>query len=435
MQAYELNASEASEHIATKALSCEELARSTLDHIESREPNVKAWSFVDRDLVIRGARELDKVPPRGPLHGLTLGVKDIIDTKDMPTQYNSPLYANHHPTSDAACVAIMRSMGSLVLGKTDTVEFAAGGRNAATRNPHNLKHSPGGSSSGSAAAVADQQVQLAFGTQTRGSHIRPAAFNGVYAIKPTYGIISSRGVRPYAPSFDTVGWYGRSVQDLRLVARAFQLHGLDQLKPVAIKGLKVGLCRSPAWNKADLYARAALMQAAHSLEAEGATIIELALPESFSRLDEIQQLICCSEGRATFLEEYIRCPGLLHENLIALIDSSQQITTTQLVEAYDLSAQSRWIFDNLFGEYLDVILTPASTGEAPEGVQFTGDPAFNTIWTLLHAPCVCIPVGKSPNNLPLAVQLVGPRFYDGPLLSIADTCAPAIHSNVELALK
>jgi len=434
MQAYELSATEASKQIASKTLSCEELARSTLAHIESREPQVKAWSYVDRDLVIRNARELDKTTPKGPLHGLTLGVKDIIDTKNMPTRYNSPLYENHRPAIDAACVAIMRNSGALVVGKTDTVEFAAGGRNAATRNPHNLRHTPGGSSSGSAAAVADRQVQLAFGTQTRGSLIRPAAFNGVYAIKPTHGVISNRGVRAYAPSLDTIGWYGRSVQDLLLVAHAFQLPGFDHAAAATLKGLKIGLCRSPAWDKADIHARAALMRAASRLEAAGATIIELALPESFSLLDEAEQLITRSEGRATFLEEYIRFPNLLHEAFIALVENSTRITPTQLVDAYDLAAKSRHIFDKLFGKALDVILTPSSTGEAPEGLQFTGDPAFNAIWSLLHVPCVCVPAGKSPNLLPLGVQLIGPRFSDSLLLSIANACAPIIDSNEILPL-
>jgi Asp-tRNA(Asn)/Glu-tRNA(Gln) amidotransferase A subunit family amidase len=182
MQPYELTATEASALIAAKKLSCEELARSTLDYIALRDPIVRAWIYIDPDQVVRNARELDKTAPTSPLHGLTFGVKDVIDTVDMPTMQNSPLYYDHQSSKDAACVAVVRHSGALIVGKTDTLEFASGGRRAATRNPHNLAHTPGGSSSGSGAAVGDKMVQIAFGTQTGGSHIRPAAFNGIYGI-------------------------------------------------------------------------------------------------------------------------------------------------------------------------------------------------------------------------------------------------------------
>jgi Asp-tRNA(Asn)/Glu-tRNA(Gln) amidotransferase A subunit family amidase len=432
MQPYELTATEASALIAAKKLSCEELARSTLAHIEAREPIVRAWSYYDKDQVIRNARELDKTPPTSPLHGLTFGVKDVIDTADMPTQHNSPIYEGHRPGQDAACVAVVRHSGALIVGKTDTVEFASGGRRAASRNSHNLAHSPGGSSSGSGAAVGDKQVQLAFGTQTGGSHIRPAAFNGIYGIKPTHGIISREGAKMYSHTLDTVGWYGRAVEDLQLVAQAFRLPGLDSVSKVSVKGLKVGLLRGPNWSQADAYSRAALMEAGKRLEAAGAIVVDLTLPKLFDGIDAAQQVVMRGEGRAAFLPDYLGSHHLLHQDFRDLVENALKITPAQLVAAYDLAADCRRTFDGLFGSTLDVVLTPSSPGEAPEGLQDTGNPAFNSMWTLMHVPCVGIPVGKSARSLPLGIQLVGPRFSDAQLLAIAQACAPAIHSNASL---
>ncbi|ARP83627.1 hypothetical protein CAL12_24330 [Bordetella genomosp. 8] len=427
MEPYELTATEASALIAARELSCEELARSTVARIRARDPDIRAWSWYDEDMIIRNARELDKRPPRSPLHGLTFGVKDVIDTADMPTQHNSPIHVNHQPGQDAACVAVVRHSGSLIVGKTDTVEFASGGRRAVTRNPYNLAHSPGGSSSGSGAAVGDKQVQLAFGTQTGGSHIRPAAFNGIYGIKPTHGIVSREGAKMYSHTLDTIGWYGRCVEDLQLVGRAFQLPADDRAAPTGVKGLRIGLCRTPVWSAADAYARAALMEAARRLEAAGAIVEELTLPASFDGMDAAQQTVMRGEGRAAFLPAYLGSHHLLHEDFREMVENSRRITPAQLVQAYDLAAACRRAFDGLFGDTLDAVLTPASPGEAPEGLQDTGNPAFNSMWTLLHVPCVGIPVGKSARGLPLGIQLVGPRFADTRLLDIARACAPAIH--------
>lgn len=429
MEPYELTATEASALIAARKLSCEELARSTLDRIRARDADVRAWSWFDEDMIVRNARELDKRLPRSPLHGLTFGVKDVIDTVDMPTQHNSPIHVDHRPGQDAACVAVVRHSGSLIVGKTDTVEFASGGRRAVTRNPHNPAHTPGGSSSGSGAAVGDKQVQLAFGTQTGGSHIRPAAFNGIYGIKPTHGIVSREGAKMYSHTLDTIGWYGRSVEDLQLVARAFRVVESDTPAPAGIRGLKIGLCRTPVWSSADAYGRAALMEAARRLEAEGAIVRELDLPPAFDGMDAAQQTIMRGEGRAAFLPAYLGSHHLLHEDFREMVENTRAITPAQLVQAYDLAASCRRAFDGLFGADLDAVLTPASTGEAPEGLQDTGNPAFNAMWTLLHVPCVGIPVGKSARNLPLGIQLVGPRFADSRLLDIAHACAPAIHQN------
>ncbi len=433
MEPYELTASQASQRIAEHKLSCEELARSTLAHILEREPIIKAFRFVDPDQVIRNARELDQTPRKSELHGLTFGVKDMIDTCDMPTTYNSPLYFGHAPQKDAACVAVVRHSGALIVGKTDTVEFASGGRMAATRNPYNLEHTPGGSSSGSGAAVGDRQLQLAFGTQTGGSHIRPAAFNGIYGIKPTHGVVSREGAKQYAHSLDTIGWYGRCVEDLQLVGRAFRLPGIEISQRPSVKGLKVGLCRSPNWDKADEWGKAALLEAARRLEAQGAIITELELDARYRGLNHAQEVIMKGEGKAAFLPDLLSGHPDLHQHFIDIATNKLQLTPEALVAAYDLAAECRRDFDRLFGDTLDVVLTPPSTGQAPKGLQSSGDHVFNSIWTLLHAPCVAIPVGLGDLGLPLGIQLVGPRFSDAHLMRIASACAPVIDCFPSLA--
>ena len=426
MEPYELTASQASLLIAEKKLSCEELARSTLSRILVREPIIKAFRFFDPDQVVRNARELDQTARKSELHGLTFGVKDMIDTYDMPTTYNSPIHFGHTPAKDAACVAVVRHSGALIVGKTDTVEFASGGRMAATRNPYNLEHTPGGSSSGSGAAIADKQLQLAFGTQTGGSHIRPAAFNGIYGIKPTYGVVSREGAKQYSHSLDTIGWYGRCVEDLLLVGRAFRLPDIQNSECQSVKGLKVGLCRSPNWDKADEWGKAALLEAARRLEAQGAIIVDLELDNRFRDLNHAQEIIMKGEGTAAFLPELLSGHPDLHQHFIDIATNKLQVTPEALVAAYDLAAECRRHFDSLFGATLDVVLTPPSTGQAPKGLQSSGDHVFNSIWTLLHVPCVALPVGLGDLGLPVGIQLVGPRFSDARLMRIASACAPVI---------
>ena len=256
-------AAEASALIQSRKMSCEELVRSCLARIATRDAEVKAWLRLDPDYVIRRARELDKLPSKGPLHGLPWGVKDVIDTADYPTTQNSPIYDEFRVGRDAAPVAVVRGSGSLILGKTDTVEFASFGRKALTRNPYNPAHTPGGSSSGSGAAVGDFQVPLGFGTQTGGSHIRPASFNGIYGMKPSWNRVSREGLRMSSITLDTIGWYGRCVEDLIIVAEAFRIPR-DPI-PVSVKGLRVGLCRSPVWREIEPAGELALNTAAKRL--------------------------------------------------------------------------------------------------------------------------------------------------------------------------
>jgi Asp-tRNA(Asn)/Glu-tRNA(Gln) amidotransferase A subunit family amidase len=245
---HRLSVTEAAVAIAAGNLTSEDLVRDCLARIEKREPVVRAWAALDPYRAIAEARELDRHFSRngavGPLHGIPVGIKDMIDTADLPTQHNSPLYRGHRPGQDAACVAVLRAAGAMILGKTETVEFAAGGRKAPTTNPHDRCRTPGGSSSGSAAAVADFHVPLAFGTQTGGSLIRPASFCGLYALKPSWGLVSREGAKLASLSCDTIGWYAREISDLSLVAQVFQVVSTRPTAP-STSALRIAICPSP----------------------------------------------------------------------------------------------------------------------------------------------------------------------------------------------
>lgn len=422
-----MTAAEVSALLAAKKLSCEELLRSCLKRIEARDADVKAWLWLDPDHAIRRARELDKLERKSPLHGIPWGVKDVIDTVDYPTTQNSPIYDGTRVGRDAAPVAVVRGHGALILGKTDTVEFASFGRKAVSRNPYNFAHTPGGSSSGSGAAVGDFQVHYAFGTQTGGSHIRPASFNGIYGFKPSWNRVSREGLRMSSTTLDTIGWYGRSVADLVLVADAFRIH--PDPTPVSVKGLKVGVCRSPVWREIEPAGEQALGLAARRLEEAGAILFDLDLPDPFNGLHDAHTTISVSEGGVSFLPEYVNAPTLLAEGLRERVDNVMQITREKLLAAYTLADSCRPMMDGMFGADLDVILTPSSKGEAPVGLHTTGDAVFNRMWTLLHVPNVGIPVCFGPTGLPVGVTLVGPRLADAQLLSIAAACAPVIDTD------
>ena len=420
-----LTAAEAAQQIRDGKLTSETLVRSCIERIEEREPTVKAWLYLDKARAIATAREIDKRPVKGPLHGLPFGVKDMIDTYDMPTTYNSNIYWQHRPAKDAACVAVARASGAVILGKTDTVEFAAAGRMAATHNPHKHGHTPGGSSSGSGAAVGDHQVHLAFGTQTGGSHIRPASFNGIYGLKPTWGVVSREGAKQYSSMLDTIGWYGRSVADLVLVGKAFQLFDMDVVEPVSVRGLRVAMCQSPFWGKAEPSAQQAFALAGERLSKAGADVSDLTLPPAFDGMYDAQMTVMLGEGRASFLPEALVHGAALHQHFHDRANNSTGVTPEKLVAAYDLAASCRVQFDALFAGF-DVVLTPAATGEAPEGLHTSGDHIFNAMWTLLHTPCVGIPCTWGPQGLPVGIQIVGPRFSDARLMRIGAAIAPII---------
>lgn len=421
MEPCELSASDAAQAIDRGTLTSEALVRSCLARIEARDSEIRAWVWIDREQALRNARDLDKSPRRSRLHGVPIGIKDIFDTADQPTQQNSLIYAGHRPTRDAAAVGVLRAAGLVILGKTDTVEFAASGRVAATRNPHDYERTPGGSSSGSAAAVTDHHVPLALGTQTAGSVIRPASFCGIPAFKPTFGTVSREGVKPYASSLDTVGWFGRGVADLALLAEIFAIDfDATPIRAPAIEGLRVGLCRSPYWPQAAAETRDALERAAVGLAKAGARVVDVELPGDFDGLADATIAIMRGEGRPALLAEYRNALHLLDRSFRDRVENSAGLTARQLADALDLCARLRPVWDEIARGY-DVVLTPSALGEAPLGLAATGDALFNRAWTALHGPAVNLPAGRGPHGVPVGVQLVGARYADRALLAAAQT--------------
>jgi Asp-tRNA(Asn)/Glu-tRNA(Gln) amidotransferase A subunit family amidase len=426
---WRLSASQASALIRSGKITVEDLVRSCLERIAVRDPSVRAWSFIDPHAALEQARELDKWPEKGPLHGIPVGVKDIFDTKDMPTQHNSPAYVGHRPALDAACLMTLRAAGALILGKTETVEFAAAGRQPVTRNPHNLNHTPGGSSSGSAACVADFQVPLSFGTQTGGSVIRAASFCGAFAMKPTWGTVSREGVKMQSLTLDTVGWYARSASDLALLCDLYAIEDDEPTPSFSLKGARIAICKSPVWKFAEPATRNALERGSELLRAAGAEIMDFELPAPFERLADGQVTIQNSEGRASFLSEYRAHPSSLHPVLRSRVENQERITRRDLRQAYNVAAQCRALFDELCGDF-DAVLTPSAPGEAPEGFESTGWDIFNRTWSMLHAPCVNVPGFSGPRGLPIGLTLAGARFTDRKILAVAGQVADCFEREI-----
>ena len=399
-----LGAKEAAGRIERGELTARSLVQSCLERIAQREPEVQAWAFIDEDVVFSQVGLVDK-----PLRGIPVGVKDIFDTFDMPTQYGSRIYLGHRPRADAAPVALARAAGGTILGKTVTCEFATfvPGK---TRNPHNPAHTPGGSSSGSAAAVADFMVPLAFGTQTAGSVIRPASYCGVVACKPSYNLLPRAGVHPNADSLDTVGVYGRSVEDV-----AFFLEALTRRNDLqgSLERPRIGACRTFEWELVEPPMAAAFEAAARKLDAA-----QFHLPDSWRGLREAQAIIIRYEGARSLADEYRRFPDLLDPGLHRRCEEGYATDVRQYQDALSHAAGCRHALAEAFGG-CDVLIAPAATGEAPKGLGSTGNVAMNVVWTLLHAPCVSVPMGRGPSGLPLGLQVIGRIGEDARTLACA----------------
>ncbi|HUI18522.1 MAG TPA: amidase [Alphaproteobacteria bacterium] len=412
----ELGAAEAARRLARGEITAAALVEACLARIAEREAIVGAWQFLDRDAARAAALECDRKRARGPLAGVPVAIKDVFDTADMPSEYGSPIYAGHRPARDAAAVARLRRAGAVILGKTVTTEFAyfTPGK---TRNPHAPAHTPGGSSSGSAAAVADFMAPLALGTQTAGSVIRPAAFCGVVGFKPSHGAIDIGGVKPFAPSLDTVGGFARALEDIELLRRV--LTGADPASPelVSERPKRIGLCRSEYWPKAEAGTAAAIERAVRCFGDNGVEIAELELPDTCRGLNEVQQTVMAFEARLSYGAEWRDHHDQLSPKLAELLDGAQGIPERHYEAALSRAAAARASLEQLFAT-MDAILTPSAAGEAPAGMA-TGDPVFNRQWTLLHLPCVTLPVLKGASGLPLGVQLVGRFQRDEELLAQA----------------
>ncbi|MFJ1256171.1 amidase [Cupriavidus sp. CuC1] len=414
-----LSARELAARMVRRELSAEAVVSAYIEQIEATEPGILAWQYFDPDLALQQARLLDAGPAKGTLHGLPIGVKDLMDTSDMPTTYGSPIYAAHRPAMDAACVAAARAAGAVVMGKTVTTEFATF-QPGVTRNPRapaDAPRTPGGSSSGSAAAVAAGMVPIAFGTQTAGSIVRPAAYCGVVGYKPTYGTLPSAGIKSLAPSLDTVGALARTVDDA-----AFFIGSLARLPLAPPAGqavrLRVGICRTPHWRRASDDSRRALDDAARFLESQGAVLGDLVLPGVFDELTQARIDIMAYEAAAAFAPEMRVHREGFSSAFAALLAAGSSIDGSGYFTAQALAAAARRTFEAVF-DTVDIVLAPSAEGEAPAGLAATGDPIFNRMWTLLGNPCVHVPIGMGGHGMPVGVTLIGPLRDDARVLAAA----------------
>lgn len=392
------------ERIATGDLRATDLVESCLAVIDRRESDIRAWQYVAAEEARGTAARLDGSSVRGALHGVPVGIKDVIDTADMPTGYGSKIYEGFRPMADAPSVALLRAAGAIVLGKTVTTEFASIAP-AATTNPHNPRHTPGGSSSGSAAAVAANMVPAALGTQTAGSIVRPAAYCGVVGYKPTFGLVECSGVKTLARSFDTVGTFTRSVRDAALLVSVMAsrpiLAAIDpHVQP------RIGVYFPPWSSSADPAALAVLRHAAAVLRQAGLTVVDVDRIEGFERLLGAQQAVMDWDMvHGLFFELETASDRIDRVTRDALLQRKARLSPDATDEAHALlRALRQRLHEHL--DDLDVLLVPSAPGEAPIGLESTGSSEFNRGWTALHAPCINIPAGVGPRGLPLGVQVI-----------------------------
>jgi Asp-tRNA(Asn)/Glu-tRNA(Gln) amidotransferase A subunit family amidase len=411
----ELSALDVGKRIAAGETTCEAVVRACTTRIAARDGVVKAFVNFDAEIALAQARALDRAPHRGPLHGVPIGIKDIIDTFDMPTEMGSPIYRRHRPSADAACVALLRRAGAVILGKTATCEFA-GMAPAETTNPHNPAHTPGGSSSGSAAAVADHMVPVALGTQTGGSVLRPSSYCGIFGYKPTYNSFNRAGVWPAAESLDTIGLHARSIDDLEMLSAVLRMQAPAPRKSVAPR---IMLCRTDLWETAGVETRAAVEIAAQKLGAVSATVCERNLPDAFAGLHVIARTTINHYERAACMAFlWDRHREQLSPQMRSVVENGQKTTGEDYVAGWRRVEQCRALLPQVFDGF-DVLLVPCVQGEAPEGLAKTGDPSMQAMWTALHTPTMTLPVHRGPNDLPVGIQLVAPRYEDERLFACA----------------
>ncbi|NND50047.1 MAG: amidase, partial [Rhizobiales bacterium] len=396
-----LSASQAAQQIREGALSAAELMQACLERIGAREDERRAWAYIDPDQAMAAAEACDRAPKTGPLAGVPIGIKDIIDTADMPTEFGSPIYRNHQPACDASCVGLLRMAGAIVLGKTVTCEFA-GSFAGPTTNPHNPRHSPGGSSSGSAAAVADFMVPVALGTQTGGSVLRPSAYCGIVGYKPGFDTFNLGGVKPAAQSLDTLGIHARTLEDVELLTACLIGRPVRALEPPK-STLRIGFCRTPLWDAAQPETVSAMEDAASRLTASGAELREIDLPGTFAGLNAAREKINAYERARLMAYEWTHHRDALSDHLRGVIGEGHAMAYDDYVAAITLGEHCRAQIPKIFSD-LDLILAPAANGEAPEGLASTGDARFQGIWTFMHLPAITLPTHRSAAGLPVGIQ-------------------------------
>ncbi len=389
----------------------------SLQRIARREAEVRAWVHLDPEAVLRSAAIIDEAPAKA-LSGLTVGIKDIFDTADMPTQYGSPIYRGHRPGEDAAVVAMLKAAGALIVGKTETTEFAYA-HPAPTRNPHDLSRTPGGSSSGSAAAVADGMVALAISSQTGGSTIRPASYCGIVGFKPTFGRLPTRGMKHMSPSLDTVGLHGRSVGD---VARAYQVLAQDP-RAASTAAPRIHFFPGPYAAAAEAVAAAALSQALGDLTEAGFQCADITSCPDFEWTGEGQIAVMAHEAAKSLQWEYRNHRQAMSPETQGLIEKGMPIKERHVANVLADARQLADEVSRILGD-TGILLTFSAAGEAPALAAGTGSSVFNRSWTLLGLPAITIPFGRGRSGLPLGIQLVGALGRDEELLAAAGLIEP-----------
>ena len=432
MDLFHMSAIEAAAALRAGDITSVELVQDCLQRINALEQTVGAWTHLDPEYALRQAQEAHNARqagmPLGPLHGVPVGIKDIFDTEDMPTEFGSVLHAGRTPGRDATAIALLRAAGAIIMGKTVTTELAvyAPGK---TANPHDPKRTPGGSSSGSAAAVAAAMVPLAIGTQTNGSIIRPASYCGVYGYKPSHGLISRHRVLQQSRRLDHVGVFGRTVEDVALIAEplmAFDERDPD-MRPRARLRLgetlteeppvppRLAFVKTPVWAQADSDTQAAFAELVEHL---GEHVNEVELPEIFEQAVMWHRTMMEADLARSFGRDYERGKDRLSMTLREMIERGQRYPAIEYNRAVDQIPVLSDTLDAIFEQY-DAILTPATTGEAPIGLESTGSPVFCTLWTLCGVPTISLPLLQGSNRMPMGAQLVASKYDDARLLRTA----------------
>ena len=433
MTLFELSAAEAISKLRNGEITSEELVHACLNRIEEVDAEIHAWTHLNPDYALEQARELDVRRqgggPLGPLHGIPIGIKDICDTSTLPTENGTVLDSGRQPNEDCRVVSLLREAGAVVMGKTVTTELAAYGPGK-TRNPHNPEHTPGGSSSGSAAAVAAQMVPLAVGSQTNGSVIRPASYCGVVGFKPTHGLIPRTGVLVQSAPLDTVGTFARSIEDIALLTEILvaydpgDRHTRPRAHPPLIETSSqeppltpvLAFCRTAFWDQAENEMQEAF---AELVEILGDDCHEVSLTEPLEHTIEMHGNIMCADLAKNLAGYYERGKDKMTDTLCKMIEFGKNVSAVdynKAVEGRDFLNSS---LNSVFDHY-DVIITPAATGEAPFGIDSTGNPVFNTLATYCGTPSITLPLMEGPKGLPLGIQVIAPRYDDARLLRTAN---------------
>lgn len=410
----DLTASAAGDLIARGELSSEALTRACLERIKQRNPDVGAFVHINPEYSLAEARRADGEAPSSPLHGVPFAIKDVIDTRDFPTECGSPVRSGRRPAADARCVELMRKAGAIPLGKVVTTEYALFTPNE-TRHPLDPAHTPGGSSSGTAAAVADHMVPIAFGNQTAGSLIRPAAFCGVYGLKPTHGVTDGCGILPLQLYFDTLGYMARSIEDLQRFFSVVSEQDQHRDWP-EVKTPRIGVCETWQWDHAGPDARATLGQTAAQLADAGVAVESFSLPRAYADLVAVHRCVLYYGIARSLSADFERAGEQMSDGLRAVIDEGLAYSDNDYQTAFAAADAARQAVNNHFAGF-DAILCPSAPGEAPAGTA-TGSPIFQVTWTLLGVPCLNLPVATGPSGLPLGVQLIGRRHDDAAVLAL-----------------